>query len=148
MPDASPGPEPRPLLLFDGECGLCTSSVRFILDRDRTQALRFASLQSALGRRIVSSRGLNPEELSTLVLIDESGAMSLRSTAALRVAAEHLRFPWRAAGVLRVVPTFLRDSVYRLVARNRLRWFGTSDACQLPAPGAAERFVDDEDPAQ
>ncbi|QDV05643.1 hypothetical protein Poly30_11420 [Planctomycetes bacterium Poly30] len=130
-----------PLLLFDGECGLCTSSVRFILDRDRTGKLRFASLQSDVGRSAVASRGLDPDELSTLVLIDEKGEMSVRSTAALRVASEHMQFPWRLAGVFRIVPRFLRDGVYRWVARNRLRWFGTSDACQLPAPGSAERFV-------
>lgn len=141
MQDPNSAPEPRPLLLFDGECGLCTSSVRFILDRDRTKALRFASLQSEFGRRVVTRHGLDPDELSTLVLVDERERLALRSTAALRVASEHLRFPWRLAGVFRIVPRFIRDGVYRWIARNRTRWFGTSDACELPAPGQPERFV-------
>jgi predicted DCC family thiol-disulfide oxidoreductase YuxK len=130
-----------PLLLFDGECGLCTSSVRFILKRDRTGELRFASLQSDVGRRLLSERGMDPEELSTLVLVDERGEVALRSTAALRVASAHMRFPWRLAGVFLIVPRFLRDAVYRFVAKNRIKWFGTADACELPAPGQAERFI-------
>ncbi len=141
MSSSHPVTEEGPLLLFDGECGLCTSSVRFILARDRTQELRFASLQSELGRRVLEGHGLDPDELSTLVLVDRDGDVALRSTAALRVAGEHLRFPWRLAVVLRVVPRVLRDGVYRWVSRNRIRWFGTADACQMPAPGEAERFV-------
>lgn len=146
-PSASvPAPEPAPtpggpFLLFDGECGLCTSSVRFVLKRDRTQELRFASLQSDFGRGLVLKHGMDPDELSTLVLVDQAGQVALRSTAALRVASEHMGFPWRLAFVFRIVPTFLRDGVYRWVAKNRIRWFGTADACALPAPGEAERFV-------
>ena len=131
----------RDLLLFDGECGLCTASIRFILARDRKGLLRFASLQSELGRGVAIVHGLDPYELTTLVFVDGAGHVTLRSTAALRVAAEHLRFPWRLAGVLRIVPRFLRDAIYRWVSKNRLRWFGSADACQLPAPGEAERFV-------
>ena len=141
MDDPSPTAAPGPYLLFDGECGLCTSSVRFILKRDRTRELRFAPLQSDFGRGLVAGYGMDPGELSTLVLVDEAGGVALRSTAALRVASEHLRFPWRLAGALRIVPRFLRDGVYRLIAKNRIRWFGTADACVLPAPGEAERFV-------
>ncbi|MEM8710935.1 MAG: DCC1-like thiol-disulfide oxidoreductase family protein [Planctomycetota bacterium] len=131
----------RPLLLFDGECGLCTGSVRFILDRERDGRLHFASLQSALGRSVAEANGLDPDELSTLVLVDEEGGVSLRSTAALKVAAGHLRLPWRLAGVFRIVPRFLRDGVYRFIAARRIQWFGTADACELPAPGVPERFV-------
>lgn len=115
--------------------------MRFILKRDRTGELRFASLQSDVGRRLLGERGMDPEELSTLVLVDEDGEVALRSTAALRVASAHMRFPWRLAGVFLIVPRFLRDAVYRFVAKNRIKWFGTADGCELPAPGQAERFI-------
>lgn len=147
MTDVSPsdslsaGLEVAPLLLFDGECGLCATSVRFILKRDRAGELRFASLQSDLGRRVLSERGMDPGELSTMILLDKEGRVSVRSNAALRVASEHLRFPWRLAGIFRVVPTVLRDAVYGVVSRNRIRWFGKADACSLPAPAEAARFV-------
>ncbi|MEM1449420.1 MAG: DCC1-like thiol-disulfide oxidoreductase family protein [Planctomycetota bacterium] len=133
-------PSPRPLLLFDGECGLCAASVRFVLDRDRVGKLHFASLQSDLGRAIVTAHGRDPDELSTVVLIDEDDRMWIRSDAALRVAAD-LTWPWSMGRFARIVPRGLRDLVYRFVARYRFRWFGTADACELPAPGAAERFV-------
>ena len=76
-----------------------------------------------------------------MILLDKEGRVSVRSNAALRVASEHLRFPWRLAGIFRVVPTVLRDAVYGVVSRNRIRWFGKADACSLPAPAEAARFV-------
>ncbi|MEM6675306.1 MAG: DCC1-like thiol-disulfide oxidoreductase family protein [Planctomycetota bacterium] len=131
---------PRSLLLFDGECGLCTRSVRFVLDRDRVGRLRFGSLQSDLGRRVLVANGLDPDELSSLVLVDAEGRVWTRSDAALRVSGD-LGWPWSWGRAFLVVPRFLRDGVYDVIARNRIRWFGTADACELPAPGAAERFV-------
>ena len=140
LPDTTPV-VPKPLLLFDGECGLCARTVRFVLARDRVGRLRFASLQSDLGRSVLVESGLDPDALSTLVLLDEEGRVWTRSDAALRVAGD-LRWPWRWARVGLVVPRGVRDLVYRFVARYRISWFGTADACELPAPGVAERFVE------
>lgn len=143
VPAQGRGPEqalPLPLLLFDGECGLCARSVRFILDRDRKKRLRFAPLQSELGRGIVASQGLDPNDLTTLVLVEEGARVSLRSTAVLRACGD-LRMPWRLAKGFLIVPRFLRDGVYRWVAKHRLRWFGTADSCRLPTPEESSRFV-------
>ena len=129
-----------PLLLFDGECGLCARSVRFILDRDKKKQLRFAPLQSELGRGIAQAQGLDPDAPTTLVLVEKSGRVSLRSTAALRACGD-LRMPWRFAKALLIVPRFVRDAVYRWVSRHRLRWFGTADSCRLPTTEEQARFV-------
>lgn len=130
----------QPLLLFDGECGLCARSIRFVLDRERSDRLHFASLQSSLGREIVTKHGFDPDEVSTLVLVEENGRVSRRSTAALRVAKE-LRWPWRWAPVFLLVPRFLRDGVYRIIAKHRLRFFGNADSCRLPTPSETSRFL-------
>lgn len=130
---------PRPLLLYDGECGLCARSVRFILDRERDERMQFAALQSDVGRQAARAHGLDPNVLSTLVLIDERERAHVRSSAALR-AAKGLRLPWRWAPVFLIVPRLLRDAVYRFVARNRMRWFGSADSCRLPSPEETARF--------
>jgi len=140
-------PEPRrfgerPLLLYDGECGLCSRTVRFVLRRDRLKRLRFAALRSAAGEAALRAAGLQPEpSLSTVVLLTADGEALVRSDAALGVAAD-LRWPWRWATALRWVPRRLRDGAYRLVARHRLRIFGGAERCVLPDPGHEGRFLD------
>lgn len=135
-----PGAEGRPLLLYDGNCGLCDRSVQFVLRRDRGGHFRFAALQSEPARRLVAELGFDPEAVDSVILVDEEGNAARESTAALRTAAR-LGWPWRALAAALVLPRALRDPVYRFIAKRRLRWFGSADACRLPAPGEREQFL-------
>ncbi len=135
-----PSSAPLPLLLYDGECGLCARSVQFVLARDRRQRIHFAALQSTLGRSVAAAHGLDPEELSSMIFVDESGRALVRSTAALEVSRD-LRAPWSLGRFLLIVPRILRDGVYRVVARYRIRLFGTADSCRLPDPSTSKRFL-------
>ena len=134
------GAEGRPLLLYDGACGLCDRSVQFVLRHDRAGRFRFATLQSPAARALVQELGFDPDRLDSVILVDEAGVPSRESTAALRTLAR-LGWPWRAGAAALVLPRALRDPVYRFVARRRLRWFGAVDACRLPAAGERERFL-------
>jgi predicted DCC family thiol-disulfide oxidoreductase YuxK len=130
----------HPVLLFDGTCALCNGTVQFVLDHERDQALRFAPLQSETASRLLAPHGLAvAAEPETIVLV-EAGRAYTHSAAALRVAA-HLRWPWRLAGALVIVPRVLRDLAYRFVARNRYRWFGREEVCRLPSPEHRVRFL-------
>ena len=129
----------HPLLLFDGVCNLCHWGVRFIIKRDTRARFRFASLQSDFGLEIIRREGL-PEDVMTMVLVEPGGRVSSRSTGAIRVAM-WLGGLWPLLGALLVVPRFLRDPLYELIARNRYRWFGQKDACPLPDPALADRFL-------
>lgn len=129
----------RPLLLYDGECGLCARSVQFVLARERGPHLDFAALQSEVARDAFAAHGLE-SDLSTVVFIDARGRAHVRSGAALRVAGM-LRWPWSWAKALLIVPPFLRDGAYRFVAKRRIAWFGGAESCRLPRPGEAERFL-------
>lgn len=130
-----------PILLFDGECGLCSATIQFILRHERTAALSFAPLQSEIGKEMLVRAGLDGIGLSTLVLVEKECAAFTRSSAVLRVAWRHLRFPYRIGGLFLVLPTPLRDAAYRFIARRRFRWFSGSAACALPDPATARRFV-------
>ena len=129
------------ILLFDGVCNLCNGTVNFILDRERGEEIRFGSLQSKPGQALLREIGFSLTDLQSLVLI-ERGRSFTRSTAALRLA-RYLRFPWRALGVFRLIPPFLRNWAYNLVARNRYRWFGKSEQCRVPTPELRARFLDE-----
>jgi len=128
------------LVLFDGVCNLCNSSVQFILKRDPFKKFRFASLQSETGRRWLAKMGLPADSLDTLVLIENDKAYT-RSTAALKIA-RHLSGLWPLFYGLIVLPAFFRDALYRCVARNRYRWFGKKEACPLPKPEWKDRFLE------
>lgn len=129
----------HPIVLFDGVCNLCSTSVQFILQRDPAGRFRFASLQSDLAQRLLTERGLDPKALDSVVVVD-GDRFYRESDAALRIARD-LKGAWKALSVFRVIPRPVRDWAYRLIARNRYRWFGKSETCWLPTPELRGRFL-------
>lgn len=136
----SPDPlKDRVLVLFDGVCNLCNSFVQFVIRRDPAGKIRFASLQSDFGRNLLKTHGLDPDILHSVIAVEE-GVLYQRSDAALRVA-NHLSGFWPIFTVLKVIPRFLRDTVYNTIASSRYRWFGRRDACMVPDASMRSRFV-------
>lgn len=141
MTNLDPTGADEPVILFDGHCGLCNASVRFVLAHELQPLHRFAPLQSAWARERLAAAGRNPDVLDTVVLIDADG-IHTRSEAALRVAAT-LRRPWRWLRLLCVVPRPLRDTVYRLIGRWRYTLFGRSAYCAVAGTADHGRFIAD-----
>lgn len=133
-----PTADPTALILFDGVCNVCNASVNFILDHDPAGRFRFASLQSAVGQKVLRDLKRPAASFDSVILV-ENGRFYEKSDAALRIA-RHLR-GWRWAWGLRFVPKFLRNAAYDLIARNRYRWFGRREVCRVPTPEERERFV-------
>jgi predicted DCC family thiol-disulfide oxidoreductase YuxK len=137
----SPG-DGHPVVLFDGVCNLCDAAVTFLIDRDPEGRLRFASLQSAAGRRVLAEAGMRPEEGDPRsIVFVEKGRPYAQSTALLRIV-RHLRAPWPLLAVLAVLPRPVRDALYRFGAARRYRWFGRMEACRVPTPELRERFLE------
>lgn len=136
---AAPAPV-EPLVLYDGVCGLCSKSVRWILRHEKDHTLRFAPLQGPTAAALRAQYPQIPKTLESVVLV-EDGRVHLRSKAFL-YTAHHLRAPWRWAYGVRWFPGFLLDLGYRLIARIRYRVWGKTDACELPAPDQRARFLD------
>lgn len=126
------------VILFDGVCNLCHGAVRFFIKRDPERHLRFSSLQSESGRRILEKLGLPNDYLSSVVFV-EGENFYLDSTALLK-ACRHLGFPWSAANVFLLVPRPIRDLIYKWIARNRYYWFGKKEVCPLPDSADIDRF--------
>lgn len=128
------------IVVFDGQCLLCNGWVQFLLRHDRSQRIRFVSIQSAVGQQLLARAGLRVEGLQTLLVID--GERSWQHTAAILRVLHALGWPWRLAWVGWLVPAPLRDALYRWVARNRYRIWGRSATCMLPAPEHRARFLE------
>lgn len=135
----------QPVLLFDGECGLCNRIVRWLLRSDKAGRLHYAPLQSEPAQNYLRAQGLPTEDFDSLVFVPDwneprSGAARLRTDGALSAAAEVGGF-WRVVSWLRILPTWLRDPFYKLVARTRYALFGEYRPSPLPNPEWEKRFL-------
>lgn len=128
-----------PLILYDGDCGLCARSVRFILEHERDHQIVFAPLQGPTAALARERFPRIPHSVDSVVYIVD-GRAHLRSKAFL-YAARHLRAPWRWGHALRWFPGFVLDLAYRVVAAVRHRIWGHGDACQLATPEQRRRFL-------
>lgn len=138
-PAVPPFPDDRPVMVFDGYCGLCSRSVQFMLRHDKAGTFRFLQAQSVLGTAIYRHYDLATDNYETVVVLAE-GRLYTASDAVLCVLAQ-LEAPWSWLSVARVMPRALRDWAYHLVARHRMRFFGRSEACYLPTPEERGRFL-------
>ena len=128
------------VMLFDGACGFCAASVRFIARRSSASAIRFCAMQSGTGRAALAALNLPLRDFETLAVV-EAGRLRTKSDALLRLAAS-MRFPWPLLATLaRPVPASWRDRLYEFVAANRYRILGRRDSCGLPDPDLRERFL-------
>ena len=127
------------VILFDGVCNFCNSSVQFVIKRDSKRYFRYAPLQSEFGQTQLKRYGLPLESFGSFILIEDDKAYT-RSTAALRVARK-LSGAWPVLYGCIVIPAFLRNMVYEFVAQNRYRWFGKRDACMIPTAEQRALFL-------
>lgn len=141
--EAAPAPETvreGPVLLFDGVCNLCNGFVQWVIERDPAGEFSFAALQSDAGQTLLERHDLPTADFDTVVLVEGDDYFT-KSTAALRVA-RRLGLPYSLLYAFVVVPRFLRDRVYDLVAEHRYRVFGRRDSCMMPTPERRDRFLE------
>lgn len=131
----------HPVVLFDGVCNFCNGTVQFIIDRDPKDRYRFCALQSEEAKSLLTALGEKvPEGDPDSILLYENGKLYSHSTAALRIA-RGMSGLWKILSVGLVVPAFLRNVVYRFIARNRYKWFGKSESCRVPDAAFRKRFL-------
>ena len=138
MSTDAPVGDDAPVIVFDGICVLCNGWVRFLLKHDRDARYRFASMQSPAGRALLQRHGLDADDPVSFLLV--AGGSAWTDTEAIVRVVHGLGGVWRMAAGIRLLPAPVRDRLYRLVARNRYRWFGTT-TCHVPTPAQRERFL-------
>ncbi len=136
------------IVFYDGVCGFCNATVRFVAQRDKRDRFRFAPLQGAFASELLLAHDANPDQLDTVYVLVDYGLSDervySRARGILRVL-EELGGAWSILALLRVLPDFLLDWGYRSLAVNRYRIFGKLDQCPLPSPGLRRKFVNDPD---
>jgi predicted DCC family thiol-disulfide oxidoreductase YuxK len=130
---------PSHIVIFDGVCVLCESSVRFIIKHDKAGLFKFAAAQSDMGRKLLTQLGVEAMASQTLILVKDGKAYQ-KSDAALEIAGS-LDGPWKALAVFKIIPRWLRDPIYSIMARQRYRWFGRNEACMIPDDPFKDRFL-------
>ncbi|MEL7199700.1 MAG: thiol-disulfide oxidoreductase DCC family protein [Pseudomonadota bacterium] len=136
-------PRDKAIIVFDGVCILCSANAQFVLKHDKRGVFRLAAMQNPVGAQIMEEAGLDPIDPESFVLIDadsDGGRVWKNSDAVLHMWSA-LGWPWKAMAIFRVIPRFIRDPLYVLIARNRYRLFGIRETCWVPSPEHADRIL-------
>ena len=128
-----------PTILFDGVCNFCNGAVNFIIKRDKKSRIKFAALQSGAGRQLLKEYDLSANIFNSFIFIEE-GIVYSHSTAALKVC-KYLTAWWPLLYGFIIVPKFIRDGIYKWIAKNRYKWFGRQEQCMIPRPEIRDRFL-------
>ena len=137
--------ESNPIVLYDGVCGLCNRLVQFLLKRDTHDRFRFASLQSEFANLLLTQHSLDPHDLDTVYVVRDYGQPNqslLARSDAILFMLKQLGGLWKLLGIGRALPKTFRDTLYKVVARNRYRVFGKHESCMLPEPQHRAKFLD------
>ncbi|MFT5077074.1 MAG: putative DCC family thiol-disulfide oxidoreductase YuxK [Flavobacteriaceae bacterium] len=127
------------IILFDGVCNLCNSSVNFVIKKDKNDVFRFAALQSEIGKQYINKFNIDPSQTDSIILID-GDKHYIKSTAALNVT-KSLKGGYPLLYAFIIVPKFIRNWVYDVIAKNRYKWYGEKESCMIPTPELKSKFL-------
>ena len=128
----------NPVILFDGVCNLCNSTVLFVIKHDPKKQFRFASIQGDYGQQVLKQFQLPPDSLNSFILLKDNQIYT-HSTGALKVARQ-LSGAWPLLYAFIILPSFIRNAVYQFIANNRYKWFGKKESCEVPSPAIKALF--------
>ncbi len=131
----------KKIILFDGVCNLCNSSVQFIIKNDKKDNFRFATLQGEIGQKFISERNIDQQKTDSIILIEPGIAYYTKSSAALKIG-KCFGGAWKLLWVFEQLPVSIRDFVYDYIAKNRYKWFGQKNECMIPTPELKSKFLD------
>lgn len=134
-------PKDKHLILFDGVCNLCNSSVQYIINHDKKNLFLFAPLQSHIGKQIIDLHKIDCSNIDSIILYHSSQRVYFKSTAVLKIAYL-LSFPNNMFSIFLIVPVVIRNWVYDYIAKNRYKWYGKKMSCMIPTEELKDRFLD------
>jgi predicted DCC family thiol-disulfide oxidoreductase YuxK len=130
----------KKIILFDGVCNLCESSVLFVIKYDKKDVFRFVALQSDLGKNIIRHIGMDSKHIDSIVLYEPGIAYYYKSQAALEIAKSLGGF-FHFGTLFRIIPNGLRNLLYDYIAKNRYVWFGKKESCMVPTTEIKSKFL-------
>ena len=133
-------PEGKKIILFDGFCNLCESSVLFVIQHDKKDIFRFVPLQSDLGKEIINHIGLSTKHIDSVIVYEPGISYNYKSAAAIEIAKDLGGF-FHFGTLFRIIPTGLRNLLYDYIAKNRYLWYGKKDNCLIPTDELKSKFL-------
>ncbi|WP_347926171.1 DCC1-like thiol-disulfide oxidoreductase family protein [Pontimicrobium sp. SW4] len=133
-------PKHKHIILFDGVCNLCNSSINYVIKHDKNDVFMFAPLQGEVGGLIRKQFQLDTSKTDSILLYSQEKGLKIKSTAALAVASK-LGFPRNLLVVFYIIPPFIRNWVYDYIAKNRYKWYGKKDICMIPTQELKAKFL-------
>lgn len=133
-------PKDKKIILFDGVCNLCDSTVQYLIKRDNKDVFRFVALQSPLGQEIIDHIGIDTSKTDSIILYEPNKAYHYKAEAAIKIAAA-LGGIYHIMQVFLVLPKSFNNAVYDYVAKNRYKWYGKKDECMIPTPEMKAKFL-------
>ncbi|QXP58649.1 thiol-disulfide oxidoreductase DCC family protein [Olleya sp. HaHaR_3_96] len=134
-------PSNKYLILFDGVCNLCNTSVLYVIKHDKGNKFMFAPLQSNIGQQIIAKYNLDTSKTDSILLYSPNKGLKVKSIAALHIA-KHLGFPNNLLSIFLIVPAFISNLVYDFIAKNRYKWYGKKESCMIPTPELKAKFLE------
>lgn len=138
-PPAAAAPNPPRIVLFDGVCAMCSGAVDLLIRLDRDRLFKYAALQGETAAALRKVHPEIPENIDTMAIVDD-GVVYVRMKGVCR-AARYLPWPWKAGYAFFVLPAWLTNPLYNLVAAWRYRLFGKKESCRLPTPEEVELIL-------
>jgi len=133
-------PKSKKIILFDGVCNFCNSTVLKIIKHDSKGLFVFTSLQSKIGKEITNSLNIDTTKIDSIILFETENNFHIKSNAALRIMHLLGGF-WKLTTIFKILPVSFRDSVYNYIAKNRYKWFGKKDNCMVPSEEIKSKFI-------
>ena len=130
----------KKIILFDGICNLCNSSVLKVIRYDTKSNFVFCALQSEIGQEIISDLKIDLSKMDSILLYESSNNYTYKSTAVLKILNSFGGW-WNLTQICWLVPPFLRNLIYDFIAKNRYKWFGKKDRCMRPTPALEKHFL-------
>ncbi|PXY43523.1 thiol-disulfide oxidoreductase DCC family protein [Flavobacterium hydrophilum] len=133
-------PVNKKIILFDGVCNLCDSSLQFIIKHDKKDMFRFVALQSELGIGICNYIGVDRTKIDSIILYNPGVAYYYKSSAVIEIA-EELGGVYSLISIFKILPEKLRNYIYDYIAKNRYKWYGKKESCMIPTPELKAKFL-------
>lgn len=133
-------PKDKKIILFDGVCNLCDSSVQFVIKHDKKDVFRFVQLQSDLGQKIIRHIGISTSEIDSGILYEPANKYYYKSDVAFRILKD-IGGIYKCLFVFSILPKSILDKIYEWVAKNRYKWFGKKESCMIPTPELKAKFL-------
>lgn len=127
------------VVFFDGVCNLCNGAVQQLIELDRNNVLKFSSLQSDLGQKVLAENQMSTQEFESILYLKD-GELYQQSDAVIEILQD-LGKQWRWLHIIKIIPTFIRNKMYQIIAKNRYQWFGKQESCWLPTPELRQKFI-------